>query len=407
MTDTDYEFALIARGFQLTTQPMKPLAVGSGRVWWPRAPAQTNGALLLATLLTALVSGCGPTEPRHAGKSLSTWFDEAVEVGHPRQFVEIREAFSEFEGDAIGFLVGQIESGLVAPPQATNAWLIDRAVGALENLGFRAPPGNPWERTHIAFDLLRFIATQQRELFEAGVVSPKPSITNAFPLLQRVLLSGEPGEALSTIQAAGPLAVEFLPELRQRLISAGAEDPNLVLVMLAMGRMGPTAVPDIPLLAAVAGDAGRPFGQRGWAADALGRFGPASQAAAPVITDLLLEASAPASDALPRPHLATTVTALASVGTTPDAAVPVLRRLTLSTNERVRAAASIALWNRQPEDARLNSEISAALTSTNPGPTVQILSRLGANASVFASQIQALTNHADPFVRLAAARILR
>ena len=352
---------------------------------------------------------CGRREPTHAGKPLSHWFTEAVEGAAHEQ--DVQDAITAIEGDAVPFLVGEISAARRAmATRGTNSpspWLVNPVGTTRVALGVGTVPPGPESRRFHAYQYLEVIARRQRELEESGTPSRKPSITNAFPLVRDALAQPwlrEESEALSLIMDAGPLAAEFLPQLVGILTNAPPGDPRLSVVLLSLGNFGAAAVPVIPLLTAVATDARRPTPQRFWAASALGQLGPASRPAAPVIASLLTEASASGRQAVHRAHVRILAQALASVGTTPESAVPVLERVAASTNDWERLPALIALWNHQPEDAALRSVIAASLTSDQPMPALIVLARLGTHAAAFVPAIRALTNHPQPAVRSLAAR---
>jgi len=183
-------------------------------------------------------------------------------------------------------------------------------------------------------------------------------------------------------------------------------------VVSALGRMGDAAVPAIPHLTTLVADARQPATLRYVAASALGRLGPASRSAAPAIASLLSAAAFAPGEAVSRGWTATLTYALASLGETPDAVVPLLQELAAhtQTNDWQRVPALIALWNRQPDDPGLQAEVRKALASTNSSPAVAaltILTRLGTNAAVFAPQIRGLTNDVNPTIRAQADRCLR
>ncbi len=367
---------------------------------------------LAVMALAVLLAACGPRQPVHGGKRLSQWFAEAVEgTANPQ---DVREAFEAIEGDAVPFLIREIRQGrramTAALTNAPNPWLLNPAGKTLQTLGLQTETPGPEARHRKAYKLLEVVASKQRELAEMGTPSQKPSITNTFPLLRETFDNPrlqEPNDAVSVILAAGPLAAVFLPDLLTILTNSMPDDPRTPLIMLALGRLGDAAIPSIPYLIRVASDARRPAHQRYWAAEALGQFGPASQSAAPLIATLLREASAKATQSPHQAHIRTVTCALASVGRTPEEAVAILEQVAACTNDWERVPALIALWNRQPENAALRSEIVAALTSSNPGPAVVILARLGTNAAVFAPQMRGLTNHPLRHVRVGAARFFR
>ncbi len=210
--------------------------------------------------------------------------------------------------------------------------------------------------------------------------------------------------ALETLQYAGPLAAEFFPDVVNLVTNAAATDPFLPVALNALGSFGAQA---IPYLLPVAADSRRPFVQRREAAVALGEIGPTARSAAPVIAALLEQALSNASSSRLRYPVARLALALASVGHTPEAAVPLLEPLVASSNVLERVPALIALWNRQPTNATLREQITAHLSPTNALPAVGILARLGTNAAVFAPQMRELTRHPQPFIRAQAARFLR
>jgi hypothetical protein len=279
-------------------------------------------------------------------------------------------------------------------------------------LGLGVKPAGPETRRQRAYALLSLIAQRQGELAELGTPSRKPSITNAFPLLHEAFANprlDEAGSALRVIMSAGPLAAEFAPALLNLLTNAPPSDPALPEIIFTLGSVGEAAASAIPYLTGIAADPERPFLQRRLATQALAQFGPASRLAAPAIAGVLLAVQTSTNDSrIQASHLFGLTRALASVGYTPDAVVPLLEGwANPATDHQLRIPALIALWNRQPENPALRTQISSVLTSTNPWPALFILARLGTNAAAFAPQVRPLTNHPLPHIRVLAHRYLR
>lgn len=376
----------------------------------PRCASRTLG--LMALVLTVVLAGCGPREPSHGGKLLSTWFKEAVEDSAHRWDVE--EAFEAMEGDAVPFLVGEIVNArkllAAAATNPPNPWLMNPAGEAAYWLGFGLKPAGPEIRQNRAYYLLELIAARQRQLTESGKASRKPSITNAFPVLHEGLRDPklrEEAYALRVVEAAGPVAAEFTPLLLGLLTNALPSDARLPNIITALGQLGESAVAAVPHLTAIVADPLQTVSHRSLAAYALGQIGPASQTAAPALAELLMYMHTNLTGRQ-RFRLTHVVQSLAATGCTPDSAVPVLEEMIAdSTNGWLRMSAVVALWNRRPDDPALRTLISSWLTSTNPGPVLFMLTRPGTNAAEFAREIRALTNHPLPQIRAAATRYLR
>ncbi len=374
----------------------------------PRVTRRSGPAALV---LTVLLAACGQRETVHNGKPLSQWLREAAE--NAVTYSEVRDAFLAFEGEAVPYLVREIRAGrrfaAVVSTNPASLWLLTPADKTLQTLGLQAKLSYPESRLLLAYDLLAQVADQQRQQAQLGVPSRKPSITNAFPVLREALALGnlrgpEVHGALQTLHAAGPLAAEFLPDLLNLVTNSSAADPFLANALRTLGGFGP---PAIPYLLPVAADPRRHPPQRDAAAMALGEIGPPSRSAAPVIAALLEQALSNVSSNRYRSPVAQLTVALASLGHTPEQAVPHLEQLAASSNLMERVPALIALWNRQPTNAALRKQITANLSPTNPYPAVEILARLGTNAAVFAPQMRGLIQHPHPVIRFQVARFLR
>lgn len=373
----------------------------------PRRANRKRGLGVLA--LAVALAGCGAREPSHGGKRLSAWFKEAVEDSAHRW--DVQAAFEAFEGDAVPFLIREIVNArkllVTSVTNPPSPWLMNPAGEAAYRLGYGVKPASPEIRRERAYALLDVIARRQHKLAESGTPSRKPAITNAFPLLHEAFANprlNETGYALRVIASAGPLAAEFAPAVLNVLTNAPPSDPMLPEIIFTLGRLGEATA--IPHLTCIVADSMRPTLQRQLAAQALEQYGAASQPAAPAIAGLLLYTRTNTATGQ-RFRVQPLVHVLASVGQTPEPVVPVLEEMAVSTNDWERVPALIALWNRRPDDPALRTEIVAVLTSTNPGPALTILTRLGTNAAVFASQIRPLTNHPLPHVRVLANRYLR
>lgn len=376
--------------------------------------------LRLVVGLAGLLAGCGTREPTYGGKSLSQWFAEAQNYGPLDR--EVWGAFVAIEGEAVPYLIREIQTvqrlrakrGINTP----NPWLRSPVNQAIRRLGFRTDipdfPDTLGTRLDRAYELLAVIATRQRLLAERGTPSTKPSVTNAFPILYAALTNAailtnpatwDPAiqGPLRVISSVGPGAAEFVPVLISLLTNSAASEfvGNCVF---ALGEIGKAALPAAPLIEQVAADTTRPIYVRYIAARVLGEWVPGNSTAVDTMTDLLIEVAKRPDLKQNRAQLITP--ALASLGRTPERAVPVLEQLTHDTNQTTRVAALIALWNHRPEDEKLRAEIATNLTA-DPLPALIILTRLGPQAAVFAPQVQGLTNHPQAHTRDAALKCLR
>lgn len=366
---------------------------------------------MLAIALTA----CGPAEPKHDGKRLSKWFAGALdETANPR---DVEDAFAAMGVETVPFLVRQVQVArqeLAASLTNTpGSWLGQSVQHSRRALGLPAGAPSPDKRRREAYRLLAVVASRERERMEGGGQNHSHGLTNGFPLLREAFDQprlNEWIEATDVVGAVGPQAAEFLPALLTLLTNAPPGDATVSSVVIALGRMGDAAVPAVPHLITLAGDARRPASERHAAAIALGLLGPASRPAAPVVTSLLSAAASKEGEPVSRGYVVSLTFALASLGETPDAAVPLLRELARHTDEWQRVPALIALWNWEPDDPELQAGVRNVLVSTNPNPTraaLTILTRLGTNAAVFAPRIRGLTNHPNPVIRAQAARCLQ
>lgn len=364
-----------------------------------------------------VLTACGPGEPRHDGKPLSEWFAGASDGTANARDVE--EAFAAMGGETVPFLVHQVQLArqelAAVLTNASGSWLDRPMEQSRRALGLPANVPSPEWRRRQAYRLLAVVAGRERERIASGQQDRAHGLTNGFPLLREAFDQprlGEWIEATEVVGAAGPLAVEFLPALLTLLSNAPPGDATVNSVVTALGRMGETAIPAIPHLTTLVEDAHQPVTLRCVAASALGQLGPASRSAAPAIASLLSAAAFEPGQAVSHGGMVSLTYALASLGETPEAAVPLLQELAAhtQTNDWQRVPALIALWNRQPDDPALQAEVRNALVSTNPNPTVAalaILMRLGTNAAAFEPQVRGLTNDLNPAIRGQAARCLR
>ena len=308
-------------------------------------------------------------EPSYGGKQISEWFEDAVnENGASLSASPSMRAFEQMEGDAIPFLIRQIHN-----QSATN------------NNG----------HIIVALELLGSIGDMQRRKTEVGEPSAKPSIALAIPDIKAVLKSPIESTRKFAAQAAwfiGPPAAATIPDLI-KLVS-DSQDGTAIQSLGMMGVLASNAVPD--LIDIVRDDSSR---ERRLAIVSLGEIGEPAHSAAPVLTSLLANTNETLRVAATR--------SLAEIGFTPDEAVPTLTVMKQGTNDWLADLATLALWNRDHQDSKLQAELVTIFHTDKRGWLLSSLAGLGTNAAPLVPEIKLLVNDPDPNISHFAKRALR
>jgi len=308
-------------------------------------------------------------EPSYAGKQISEWFEGAVkENGASLSTSPSMHAFEQMEGDAIPFLIRQIHN-----QSATN------------NNG----------HIIVTLELLGRIGSIQRWKTEVGEPSAKPSIALAIPDIKAALKSPIESTRTFAAQAAwfiGPPAAATIPDLIK--LVGDSQDGTAIQGLGMMGVLASNAVPS--LIDIAMDDSSR---ERRPAIVSLGEIGEPARLAAPALTSLLANTNEALRVAATR--------SLAEIGFTPDEAVPTLTVMKQGTNDWLADLATLALWNRNHQDSKLQAELVTVLHSDKRGWLLFSLAGLGTNAAPLGPEVKLLVNDPDPNISHFAKRALR
>lgn len=168
------------------------------------------------------------------------------------------------------------------------------------------------------------------------------------------------------------------------------------MAIQAFRLIGPGASNAVPLLVSIAED--QNHRDRIHAVTSLGGMQQAAASAVPSLVTLL----ATTNQAL----RVAAVRSLAEIGLTPEEAVQRLEELQRSTNEWEATLATVALWNREPQNKHLQDKLVSFLNSGRPGPLISVLSQLGTNATPFRQFVEPFEDDANPNVSHFAKRFL-
>jgi hypothetical protein len=305
----------------------------------------------------------------------------------------------EMEGDAVPFLASKANQG----PTALKRLYLSAVAKLPRKLRKWLPPGRPDPREP-AIRLLGGIGQIQKTKLWSGRPSQKPSAALALPAIQAALRDPEMRRiACEAIEDIGPPARAAVPDLLALAASDYGRREVDSTVMRALAEIGPAASNAVPLLIQIVGDTNVPG--RILAAPALGGIGAAARSAGPAVGALLVEQQDQGGAGL--------VMVMARIGGAPSNAVPVLERLTREGNPLRSELATVALWERDRRNPKLQEKINAILVSaasgpqpTNPstaegarflaGPLLATLACHGTNAAVFAPAIRRLCHSKDP-----------
>ncbi|MBI2929230.1 MAG: HEAT repeat domain-containing protein [Verrucomicrobia bacterium] len=378
----------------------EPPKAGSKPLW---GLAGWLGVVLLLLLgLAILVRSLTPSLPTYAGKRVDDWFEQAVRMTSTEYSESARRAFEEMEEEAIPFLVRWVNARYT-PFGKAYAWvrahLPDRLRGAL-----------PRPRTYQDFQdrrvraliLIREIAAAQRWKPGNGK-SIAPLVLSAICSALRDPSGEVRGAAADAVGLLGPQAAPTISDLIQ--LTQDANERPACAAIMALGLVGPAASNAVPVLI---WNAAHATGiKRLLAVQSLGEIGSPAQSAAPVLVSILLtnDNTIPANADGGEGLRVKAARALAEIGSTPGDAVPTLMAMTKGTNQWARWFASIALWNRDRQNASLQAQVIEGLRSTNRLGVLMSLGSLGTNAVAFIPEIHRLTN--DPFARHMARRTLQ
>jgi HEAT repeat protein len=243
--------------------------------------------------------------------------------------------------------------------------------------------------------LLGDIGHAQRFKAAKGEPSTKPSITLAIPAIQAILQRTNHSGQVWAAQAAcyiGSEAAATIPNLIK--LAENEQDSGAIQ---GLGMMGPLASNAVPVLIKIATDP--TSNKRRLALQSIGRIGEPARSAAPMLSAWLKD-----SDEELR---ITALRALANIGHTPDEAVLMLTTIQHGTNDWAGTLATLALWNRDHQNADHHKRLTAALQGKHSGWLLFDLSILGSNAAPFVPAITKLLDDPDPNKRQRAKIVLR
>ncbi len=350
---------------------------------------------MLLTLAFAFIRT--PREPTYNGKRASKWFEEALMANQNYHASPSFRAFGEMEGDAVPFLARWVNARPSTFEKAYAKTLSHLPRRLARSLPQPRSQADYYNRRNCALQLLASIGSRQRFKADAGEPSTKPSVALAVPAIQAALRDTNGFDPVFAAQAAwyiGPPAAVTIPDLIRL-----ARVPNghaVGAAVQAFGLMGPLASNAVPVLLEIAGDAKNKH--RRLAVQSLGEMGATARPAIPLLVSLLTETNE---------LQVTALRSLAEIGFTPDAAVPALTALQQGTNEWAAALATLALWNREPHNARLSAKLAAVLHTEKRGWLLFDLRLLGTNAALLADEVRSLENDSDPDTRRFAKSVLR
>jgi hypothetical protein len=370
--------------------------VTTNKVYGRRPTVRKTAWIVLVSLAVILVIVLLLTlqwnQPTYSGRTFNAWFEQAVsEQGPTFTQSESYKAFIQMEGDAVPFLAEQLK---LKSPLAAKSYV--KLVSWLPSIiTTRLPPSRSDSyyraRCQVALDLLQGIGSSQRWKSEAGVPSAKPSVSVALPGVFAALKdSSMRVQAAQTVWFIGPLAADAIPDLTQLAMAGDRPDEGGFIAIQALGMMRSLASNAMPQLCIIAQDKNRTRG-RLHAVVALGRIGPSARSAVPVLREVLTETNQELRVASLR--------SIAEIGFTPDELVPTLLDLKQSTNDWVVTLASLALWNHDRHDSKLQEELTAALASEKRGWLLSSLITLGTNAAPLIQAVRPLTNDSDANIR--------
>lgn len=195
---------------------------------------------------------------------------------------------------------------------------------------------------------------------------------------------------LAQIELQEKLQPEVVDRLRAALVRALRDDVTDVVVyaVMALGRAGPRAGPDVPAILPLLGD--ERVLVRAQAANALGSIGPP---ALPYLQDALSAGRGR--------HLPSVLWALRQIG---DAAHPVLAGALTHESALVRALAAQKLYELRHEVERALTTLMAVLTADDEEAllvAVRTLGRMGTEGARAAPALKAHRSHPDEKIRLA------
>ena len=366
----------------------------TGIIW--RSAQWLGVAGLCALFLMAFLRLATAPLPSFEGKRVNVWFEESLSLdsaSYPNS--PSQKAFSALEGDAVRYLTGWVNGqptrfdlGYAKFVSSLPAWAQTRSPKPRDNTFYR-------NRSDKALILLANIGMAQRFKSEAGEAISKPSIALAVPAMRAVLQrTNDTGQrwAAQAVWFTGSAAAAAIPELITL-----ARDSNNHGAIQGLGMMGELASNAVPVLIGIALDDRN--ANRELAITALGEIGAAARDAVPALATLLGNTN----DAL----CVGAARAIAETGTTPEEAVPTLLAMKQGTNDRLTLWATLALWNRDRQDASLRADLVAFLQTDKRVGLLASLGGLGTNAASLIPEIKPLVNDPDPSARFYAKRALR
>jgi hypothetical protein len=309
-------------------------------------------------------------------------------------------AFAAMEGDAVPFLARKASA---SPTRKAYTWVFPRLPKRLQA---RLPPPGPDPRPYALYLLAQIGREQNRKLFE-GHPSEKASIRVALPAIRSAM--HDPGlryPSVLAVEMAGPMAVRAVPDLVALIATEydthSLQATNASDLFSAIASVGPGAAAAVPLLHRIAADPAQSRSVRLSASQALGGIGRAARPAAPALCALLVE------DGVEQ-GLSRELIALARIGGVTDEALPVVRDIARGTAPLAREYATVAMWEREPDNPEWRDHINGLLLAAagpahrgadDPnflaGPVLASLACHGTNAAIFAPAFKRLLDPRFP-----------
>ena len=379
---------------------------------WRRWAAIGAPLLLVAGIGVAGWLGWGASKVvAYEGRSVDVWFADFVTAsraggnssysiygldGNDKRVL----AFAAMEGDAVPFLARRASA---SPSRKAYVWIFPRLPKSLQA---RLPTPGPDPRPYALY-LLAQVGREQRHKMFDGHPSERASIGDAMPAIRAAM--SDPGlryPSVLALEMAGPMAVPAVPDL-VALIAKEYDSHNLQAtnasdLFSALESIGPGAAAAVPLLNRIAADPAQSRSVRLSASQALGGIGRAARLAAPALSALL------AGDGIQQ-GLSRELIALARIGGVTDEALPALREIARGTAPLAREYATVAMWEREPDNPEWRDHINGLLLAAagpahrgadDPnflaGPVLASLACHGTNAAVFVPAIKRLLDPGFP-----------
>jgi HEAT repeat protein len=410
--------AAITKGATASGSTLALIKGASKLIAWTKAKmavAVGVGVLLGVATTAIIIKSTLPYDPMYQGKPVSYWFDLAVNATGADKVSELNR-FLKIEGDAVLYLSSWVNAHPTAFDKAYQQAILRTPATFATKLPQPRTDDYYSARRNISLMLLEMIGRAQLWKSELGEPSSKPSITFALHSLLTTLADADTNAQSRAAEALGRIGSPAAPAIPELIKLARSTNVNGSLSAIqALGSIGPSGSNAISLLVEISGDPERDsvgiptqfandpsrhelWTQRLAAVRALGEIGSPESSVVRTLSSLLTD-----SDVKLRYEA---VRSLASVGSTPDEAVPTLLQVKLGTNKIEAGFATLALWNHDRQDSKLKAEVAGALLEPSHHLIVS-LGTLGTGAMPFESEIRNLVNDPNTNVQREARIALR